>query len=600
MGLRAGLCMLAHAVRPSTRWSLLAVLSATLGCIEPPPPMPPGGISEGDGRATRTAVIWDGLGPGELYAVGEIRAFELHQGERLLGRSWGRYVGPEGEGEARLHRFETRTELLLPGRPAARAEGMLLLDERGRLIRGHERSDAAQLRFSRDQEVLRLTDGTREDELLYDPDRNDTAFMAHSAIFHEELMLGLRRLVEDEMTWRVISLSGGAPVEWEASVVQAPSQTGGRAVLRTNLGEEITVEGGRMIRTTVSASGLRVDAVPGPKAQWPAWTIEGPPTLEYTPADDARFSIREVELPGRPGEPALHGEVLLPDGKSGPGPAVLWISGTGREDRHGIAGPPPVDLGGHEITDGLAQAGLVVLRFDERGQGHSEPGALSFSAQLEDARRAYRTLVVQPEVDPERVLLVAHGEGGLRALSLAATHGESISGVALLASPGRPYLEVLRHQGEAALADVPPEIRDKAREQQRRMLEELRSGEVPPELADHEQWLRETLELDPARMVARVDGALWLAQGGKDFEVDPQVDAAALEAAGRARGKGKSVVLQRYEQLDHLFKPEPGRSTPARYREAGRSVDPKFVADLSAWAVATTRRRKSGRKSGRK
>ncbi len=600
MGGAAVLCILRHAVRSSTRWPLLAALTATLGCIEPPPALPPGGDEESGESAKRTAVVWDGLGPGELYAVGEIRAFELHQGERLLGRSWGRYVGPEGEGDARRHRFETRTELLLPGRPEARAEGMLLLDERGRLVRGYERSDAAQLRFSRDQQLLRLTDGTREDEVLYDPERNDTAFMAHSAIFHEELMLGLRRLVEGEMEWRVISLSGGAPVEWEASLVRAPAQTGGRAILRTNLGEEITFEGGRLVRTTVSASGLRVDAVPGPKAHWPAWTIEGPPTLEYAPPDDARFSIRAVELPGRPGEPVLHGEVLLPDGKSEPGPAVLWISGTGREDRHGLAGPPPVDLGSHEITDGLAQAGLVVLRFDERGQGQSEPGPLSFSAQLEDARRAYRTLVVQPEVDPDRVLLVAHGEGSLRALKLAATHGESISGVALLASPGRPYLEVLRHQGEAALADVPPKIREKAREQQRRMLEELRNGKVPPELADHEQWLRETLELDPAHMVTLVDGALWLAQGGKDFEVDPQADATALEAAGRSRGKNKPVVLQRYDQLDHLFKPEPGRSTPARYRDATRRVDPKFIEDLGAWAVATTRRRKSRRRSGRK
>jgi hypothetical protein len=118
---------------------------------------------------------------GELYAPGEIRGFEIHQGDRLIGRSWGRYVGPEGEGKARRHRFETRTELLLPGRPPARAEGLLLLDDRGRLLRGHERSDAVELRFERDGTLLRLTDGQRHDEVLYEPERTDTAFMAHSA-----------------------------------------------------------------------------------------------------------------------------------------------------------------------------------------------------------------------------------------------------------------------------------------------------------------------------------------------------------------------------------------------------------------------------------
>lgn len=570
------------------RWPLLTCSLGVLGCLEPPPPLPPDAISDGSSSASRTAVVWEGRGPGELYAEGEIRAFELKQGDTLLGRSWGRYVGPQGEGDQRLHRFETRTELLLPGRPPARAEGMLLLDEAGHLVRGMERSDAVELRFTRDGELLRLTDGTQHDEVLYEPETRDTAFMAHSAIFHEELMLGLRRLAEDEMEWRVVSLSGGAPVEWEAELARAPARPGGLAVLRTNLGEEITLEEGRLVRTTVKASGLRIEAMTQ-AATWPEWTIEGPPKLGYTPPADAHFSAREVELPGRPGEPALFGEVLIPDGASEPRGAALWISGTGREDRHGLAGPPPVDLGGHEITDALAEAGLVVLRFDERGVGRSEAGPRSYSAQLEDVRRAYRTLVVQPEVDPQRVVLVAHGEGSLRALSLAAQHGESIAGVALLASPGRPFLEVLEHQGEAGLADVPPKLREQAREHQQQMLEQLREGEVPPELSDHEQWLSETLELDPARMVGRVEGPLWLAQGDRDFEVDPVADAEALARAGRARGKGKPVVLKRYEGLDHLFKPELGRSTPSRYREAGRAVNPAFLDDLTAWAVATTR-----------
>jgi pimeloyl-ACP methyl ester carboxylesterase len=559
--------------------------------------VPPEAISEGGDSADLSTVAWDGLGPGELYAPGETRGFEMHQGGRLIGRSWGRYVGPEGKGPARRHRFETRIELLLPGRPPARAEGLLVLDDRGSLIEGYERSDAAELRFTRDGKVLRLTDGEREDEILYEPERNDTAFMAHSAFLHEELMLGLRRLAEGSMAWRVVSLSGGPPVEWEATLVRAPRKTGERTIIRTNLGEEITLEGGRMLRSTVAASGLSIEAMR--EASWPEWAVSGPPQLRYEPPTDAAFTVRELELPGRPGEPALFGELLVPARAATPAGAVLWISGTGREDRHGLAGPPPVDLGGHEITDALARAGLVVLRFDERGQGRSEKGPLTFSGQLEDVRRAFRTLVTQPEVDPDRVVLVAHGEGGLRALALAAHEGETIAGVGLLASPGRPIADVLLHQGEAALADVPPELREQAREQQQRMVAELRTGKVPPELADHGDWLRETLELDPARMVARVSGSLWLAQGNNDFEVDPELDATALYEAARARGQGAPVALRRYESLDHLFKPELGRSNPGRYREPGRAVDPTFIAELAAWAVETTKPRKRKRSRAR-
>lgn len=571
--------------------ALLAVL-ALPACIEPPPALPPDAISQSGDAATPSQVAWDGMSPADLYTPGEIRGFEIQQGGRLIARSWGRYVGPTPEG----HRFETRTELLLPGRPPARAEGLLVLDERGALVRGHERSDAAELRFTRDGKLLRLTDGEREDEILYEPERHDTAFMAHSAIFHEELMLGLRRLAEGEMSWRIVSLSGGPPVEWEAKLTRAPKRTGELAVLRTNLGEEITIAGGRLVRSKVTASALSIEPMSGEVA-WPTWTLAGPPRLTYAPPPDAPFGLRELELPGRPGEPALAGELVIPRGITTPAPAVLWIAGTGREDRHGFAGPPPVDLGGHEITDALARAGLVVLRFDERGQGKSEAGPLTFSGQLEDVRRAFATLVTQPEVDPDRVLLVAHGEGGLRALALASAEGEAIAGVALLASPGRPYAQVLLHQGEAALVDVPPELRDKAREQQRRMVEDLGKGKIPLELSDHADWLREALALDPTRMVSRVAGPMLLAQGVRDFEVDPDADLGALHKAAKARGKDRPVVVRRYDGLDHLFKPEPDRSTPARYREPGRAVDPSFLADLTTWAVETTkpRRRKPSR-----
>jgi pimeloyl-ACP methyl ester carboxylesterase len=134
------------------------------------------------------------------------------------------------------------------------------------------------------------------------------------------------------------------------------------------------------------------------------------------PPPGATFTRREVELPGQPGEPTLAGEVLIPAGKP-PFPAVLFLSSTGQQDRHGFAGPPPVDLGSHEITDALAQAGMVVLRFDERGFGSSADGPISYLGQLEDARRGLRTLLVQDEVDPDRIALVGHGEGGWKALS---------------------------------------------------------------------------------------------------------------------------------------------------------------------------------------
>ena len=42
------------------------------------------------------------------------------------------------------------------------------------------------------------------------------------------------------------------------------------------------------------------------------------------------IATRQLVCSAQPGQPALFGELLVPDGLTGPSPAVLWISGTGR------------------------------------------------------------------------------------------------------------------------------------------------------------------------------------------------------------------------------------------------------------------------------
>jgi pimeloyl-ACP methyl ester carboxylesterase len=550
----------------------IAVLLAG-GCL-PPPPVE--GVDDDAAKGPGARMLLAARGPGELYTKGEVRGFTMRQGGQHIGSSWGRYLGTTATG---AHRFETRIELEVPGRGPVRSAGELELDAKGYVLRGFERSDAAELAYVRDGDLLRFTDGERTDEIAYAPEREATAAMAHSAILHAELMLGLHELTTGELGWRLVSLSGGAPIEWSARVLDATADAS-RIRLETSLGEIITLEQGRIASIEVIDSQLMIAAEPLPK--WPSFVVAGPRKLSYAPPSAARFSLRELELPGKPGDPDLAGELVVPTGLTGPAAAVLFISGTGMEDRHGFAGPPAVDLGSHEITDALAEAGLVVLRFDERGRGKSEPGPLGFLAQVDDARRALATLLVQPEVDPDRVLVLGHGEGGLRALVLANERVKDVHAIALLGTPGRPYEQILRAQADAGLARLPPEAREQARTQQKQMIDDLVSGKrTPPELEPQALWLREIFALRPPELIARLHVPLFIAQGGKDFEVDPTADVdALLRAAKRARVKHE---VHRYPELDHLFKPEPAISKPEHYLEE-RRVDPVFIAELVAWA----------------
>lgn len=520
-------------------------------------------------------------GPGELYPLGHVRAFRIEQGGALIGRSWGRYAGRDPEGH---HVFETRIELLPPGMTPVRSAGELRLDDTGALVAGFERSSIAALTFQREGEVLTITDGRRSDSLAFD---ETTGFIAHGAILHTEMMLAMRRLAADEMSWRVVSLSGGPPFSWSAEIVDAPSQPGGRATIETNLGERITIQDGRIVELTTKSAAQRV--VEASDTTWPTWSVQPPRQLAYQKPAGARFAIEPVSVEGREGEPTLAGELLVPpSAHQQPAPAVLFLSRMAGEDRYGLSGPPAADLGSHEIHDALAEAGFVVLRFDERGIGASEAGKSSYLGQLQDARRAYATLLVQPTVDPARVIVVGHGEGALRALTLGALEGKHLAGVVALAMPGRRYADVLRAQAEARLGGAPPEVRRRALIEQDEMVAAVQAGHPPPELAPHADWLAEIFAVDPVKLVAQQRAPLLLVQGGKDFEADPQRDLDLLVRAAQKHRRTHTVL--RYPDLDHLFKRELGLSRPERYRE-DRPVDAEFLTDLVAWARRTAAKR---------
>ncbi|MEZ4384556.1 MAG: hypothetical protein R3A79_24725 [Nannocystaceae bacterium] len=574
-------------MRPTVRRRALALALALspVGCLKIPAEGSEAPTEALDREAIESVEVWPGKGAGELYAVGEVRTFVLRRGDATIGRSWGRYDGPTDDDPA-LHRFSTRVELRFEGREPLRSAGTIVLDAGGRLIRGEEQAGPTRLRFAREGDDLVVTDGHQRETLKAGP---ETAYMAFAAIFHEELMLGLRPLRTGAVEWRLLSLSGSLPVDWGADIeVEGPA--GGeapRAHLATSLGEDITFAGGRIVAIDVADEGLSIR--PGSEP-WPEWELAPPRELAYAPAADATFTRRELDLPGRAEEPALAGEALIPAAaRKGPRPGVLFLSGNGRQDRYGFAGPPAVDLGSHAITDALAEAGFVVLRFDERGEGGSAEGPRSWALQLEDARRALRTLLVQDEVDPDRIAIVGHGEGGWRALELS-REGRGVVAVALLGTPGRRYRELLDAQAKVDIDALPPELRERAQAEHDRLVTALERGDkLPPELVEEGEWARGLLKVDPEGLIAGTDAALWIAQGERDFEVDPDRDPTTLQ--NYARKHRKRAKLRRFPGLDHLFKHEPAASTPARYLDPDgpRAVDPGFLEALTTWMVDATK-----------
>lgn len=212
---------------------------------------------------------------------------------------------------------------------------------------------------------------------------------------------------------------------------------------------------------------------------------------------------RPVSIPVAGGV-TLSGSLLVPAGQ-GPFPAAVLVSGFGPQDRDG---------GGsgayRRLAEGLAQRGLVVLRYDKRGVGDSGGDPLSWldaRPLAADAAAAARLLSRIPGIDTRRLTLVGHSQGG--DLAFAAARHSPATRIVSLSAPGRPLGLLPRAAGTAS-----------------RFLRRL----VGPVIADA------TLGADPRRDAAAARPPALLVQGTRDRTV-PFADMARLAAARRAEGR---------------------------------------------------------------
>jgi hypothetical protein len=91
-------------------------------------------------------------------------------------------------------------------------------------------------------------------------------------------------------------------------------------------------------------------------------------------------------------------------------------------------------------------------------------------------------------------------------------------------------------------------------------------------------WL-EVRDDDPVGTAAAVGKPMFIAQGGRDYQVTVADDLALWQAGLAGRD---DVTFRVYEAGDHLFFPGEGPSTPAGYQPP-QHVDPAVIADVAAW-----------------
>jgi dienelactone hydrolase len=204
-----------------------------------------------------------------------------------------------------------------------------------------------------------------------------------------------------------------------------------------------------------------------------------------------------------------------------------------------------------------------------------------------DAIAAVELLRGMKEIDAATIVIAGHSLGGFAAPRIAVRIPQ-LGGVAILAGNASgdiaqtmldqlQYIATVDERQASALPALIEQVKAAAAR-----IRELQAGAKPKpgELvlgAGAAYWI-DLAHYDPIATVKKVTAPIFVAQGGRDYQVTRN-DYDAWHAALATR---KDVTFKLYPELNHVFGAGSGTSTPQEY-EQRTPVDVHLVDDLAAW-----------------
>lgn len=266
-------------------------------------------------------------------------------------------------------------------------------------------------------------------------------------------------------------------------------------------------------------------------------------------------------------------------------PALVLVGGATPADRDEVIGGIPVFA---QLARGLADEGILVLRFDRRGSGQSggRTESATLSDHADDVSAAVRWLSKRGDVDKRRIVVAGRGDGGAVAL-LAATRNKSIHGVVTLDAAGSPGADLILQQQQRVLDGLKlgPAERQARIDLQKKIHAAVLSGTgwqgVPDAMRRQADtpWFKSLLTYDPAQILPKVKQPILIIQGDLDTNVPP-TEADRLAELARARKKTPPAELVHIPDVDHTLSPPSGG--PER-SALPRTVSPKVAAAIAQW-----------------
>jgi pimeloyl-ACP methyl ester carboxylesterase len=342
-----------------------------------------------------------------------------------------------------------------------------------------------------------------------------------------------------------------------------------------------------------------------------------------TPKPPFPYRTEDVVIENRSGAVKLAGTLTLPPVR-GPVPAVILITGSGAQDRdETILGHKPFLV----LADDLTRRGIAVLRVDDRGVGGST-GSVRTSTSDDfagDVLAGVAFLKGRSEIDPKKIGLIGHSEGGVIA-PIAAARSQDVAFIVLMAGTALPGTEVLAAQSQLILKangasesllklqrdaqkrliDIIAQEKDETAAQAKltAALKELFAalpdserkalGDAGAALAEnavsqvYNAWFRFFLTFDPRPTLGHVRCPVLAINGAKDLQVPSKKNLAEIDKALRAGGNCNVKTIE-LPGLNHLLQPCKTGS-PSEYASIETTIAPEALKTIGDWIVEQTAR----------
>ena len=327
------------------------------------------------------------------------------------------------------------------------------------------------------------------------------------------------------------------------------------------------------------------------------------------PVKPRPYKEEEVSFPNDRAHISLSGTLTLPQGP-GPFPVVVLLSDNGPRDRdEAIEGHRPFLV----LSDHLTRKGIATLRFDKRGGGKSTGSYAEATIEdfAEDAQAAVIYLKTRKDLDPRRIGLIGHSEGGLIA-PIVASRSTDIAWLVLLAAPALKGEDILLLQSELIMkvAGIDEEQISRTLDFNRKtyvlaqqekdpaafetklndLVQSSGMGALVPPATLQAQvrtmtspWFRYLLDYDPLPALQKTLCPVLALNGQKDLQVPPKENLSKIQKALQDAGNKDSQTSE-MPGLNHLFQHCPTGS-PSEYGAIEETMAPEALDAVSTWVL---------------